>query len=208
MGHWSQALEEHRRHAQFRTQGWAYEREVGFSCGCWGYDQEWRIDLTRLRDMVPEVRDRYLRVRAHDLRKGTKKLRREDRLASVKARALLHSQLTREQRWELRATRAFTVLGRDGHTYLITEGSSSNVRLIEQGSPTKSFCVVAKGLSLPVYDLMLAQKLLLETAPEDFHKIAVVRDLRLQEHQVDEHYDIANEDLDDPTDWVQERMAI
>ncbi len=211
MGYWAQALEEHRRHTQFRTEGWAYEREVGFSCGCEGHgDREWRISLTTLRDMIPEIRDRYLRIRNNSMRMGTKKQHREMRRANVKARALLHSQLTREQRWELRATKSFTILGRDGRTYSITEGSTSNVRLIENGTATKSFCVVAKDLSLPIYDLMLAQKLLLETAPEDFHKLAVVHDLTTARaaRVRQDHYDIDDDDLDDPTAWVHERIAI
>lgn len=210
MNAWARALEEHRRHESFRTEGWAHSREVGFSCGCSRCgDQEWRISLTHLRDMIPEVRDRFLRIQRNHMSQGAKKLRREERKANMRAKALLHSQLSREQRWQLRAEKAFSVVGRDGRTYLITEGSTSNVRLIENGVATRSFCVVAQGLALPVYDLMLAQKLLLEAAPEDFHKLAVVRDLQeAPPVESDWDLDIADEDLDDPTEWVRQRIAI
>lgn len=210
MSHWANSLERHRRHAEFRTEGWAYSREVGFTCGCGGHDEEWRISLTTLRDMVPVVRDQYLRIRHQHMSHGVKKVRRAERKADMKAKALLHSQLTKEQRWQLRAEKAFTIVGRDGRTYLITEGATSNVRLIENGEEVRSFCVVAKDLRLPVYDLMLAQKLLLETAPEDFHKLAVVRDLRVPPPPPAEDWgqDIDDEDLDDPAEWVRHRIAI
>ncbi len=209
MSHWDRALEEHRRHTEFRTEGWAFSREVGFSCGCSGCDQEWRISLTTLRSRVPEIQNRYMRLRDHDLLAGSKKRKREERKANMKAKALLHSQLTREQRWQLRAEKAFTVVGRDGRMYLITEGSTSNVRLIENGEATHSFCVVAKDLRLPTYDLMLAQKLMLETAPEDFHKLAVVRNLREEPPTEDDWVaDITDEDLENPANWVRQRIAI
>jgi hypothetical protein len=110
----------------------------------------------------------------------------------------------------MRAEKAFTIVGRDGRTYRITEGSTSNVQLIENGEATHSLCVVAEGLSLPVYDLMLAQKLMLETAPEDFHKLAIVRNLR-EEPPAEEDQDVEDiddADLDDPTEWARERIAI
>jgi hypothetical protein len=199
MSYWVRALEEHRRHESFRTQGWAFSRELGFSCGCSGCDQEWRLNLTQLRDLIPEARERYQRLYQAGLHAGAKKQRREVRRASMRARALLHSQLTKEQRWELRASKAFTIVGRDGKTYRITEGSASNVLLLEEGSAIRRFCVVAKDLRLPVYDLMLAQKLLLETAPEDFHKLAVVQDLPLPALPSPE---VADEDIDNPDAWL------
>lgn len=209
MAHWARSLEQHRHHAEFRTASWAFSREAGFTCGCTGCDQEWRIELTSLRALIPQVRDRYLRIHNRSqLAAGSKKRRREERVANRKAKALLHSQLTREQRWQLRAEKAFTVVGQDGQTYLITEGSSSNVRLLENGEATLSFCIIAKDLWLPVYDLMLAQKLMLEASPEEFHKLAVVRDLREEPAAADEDIVIAEEDLEDPARWVRQRIAI
>jgi hypothetical protein len=175
---WVRALEEHSGHRGFRAEGWAYSREVGFSCGCAECgDQEWRLNLAHWREVDPRVREYFSRLyRQVDLA-GSKKKRRDLRRADIKAKAILHSQLTREQRWELRATKAFTITARNGKQYRITEGSASNVQLLEGGLPVQSLCVVAQGVQLPVYDLMLAQKLLLEASPEHFLQLAVVRDI-------------------------------
>lgn len=214
MDYWTRAFEEHRRHDSFRIQGWAYSREVGFSCGCEGCeDVEWRLNLTTLRDMIPEVRDRYTRLHnaAMNAAGFGKRGRREEHRANVKAKALLHSQLTKEQRWDLRATKSFTITGRDGRTYRITEGSASNVQLMEDGVPVRNLCVVARDLRLPTYDLMLAQKLLLETAPEDFHKLAVVTELPRRapvatSEPVGRTVNITDEDLDDPAEWSRQQL--
>lgn len=206
MTYWGSAFDEHQRHASFAIQGWAFSREVGFTCGCSGCDQEWRISLTSLRSMLPQAREAYLHLqglRRHPV-PGTKLLRRDRRRADARAKALLHRALSREQRWELRATKAFTVQGKDDKTYLITEGSTSNVKLLENGVQTHSLCVVAKGTALPVHDLMLAQKLLLEHNPEAFWGLAVVRDLRPQAQAVVP--EITDEDLEDPTEWVHHRL--
>lgn len=97
------------------------------------------------------------------------------RRAIQRARALLHRSLDRQQRRELRGTKAFTMVGKDGKTYRIAEKASTNVTLLDKtGKPVKRLCVVFKDTGLPIYDLMLAQKLLLESNPKDFWKIARV----------------------------------
>lgn len=99
-------------------------------------------------------------------------------LASRRAKALLHKYLTKEQRQELRGTQAFRVSDRDGRQYLITEGTAGNVYFLVGGEERYRLCVVARGhLPIPVYDLMLAQKLLIETDPEQFLKLANVTNI-------------------------------
>jgi len=206
------ALHEHRGHRSFRTQDWAYSREMGFSCDCCGEEAEWRIDIGTLRMMLPHAREAFMRLRRHHSNAGNAKAKREARLANAKAKALLHSNLTREQRWDLRATRSFTITGKDGRTYRITEGSSTNVELLENGAPIMRFCVVAKGVRLPVYDLMLAQKLMLESNPEGFWKIAVVHDLRGRVDTVHHPphrgvvWDLPDAVIDEPAEWVGEQL--
>lgn len=165
MSAWSRALEEHRSHRSFRTHGWAFSREVGFTCGCCGQEQEWRVSITSLREMLPNARDAWSRISRRSELAGNKQRKRDRKRAGVRARALLHRHLTREQRWELRATKSVTVTGQDGNAYRITEGSCNNVFLIEDGKAKYRLCAVAKldGFkSLPVHDLMLAQKLMIE----------------------------------------------
>lgn len=167
---WSQALNNHKRHSSFHTQGWVYTREVGFTCSCSGQEQEWRISLTSIRSALPEVRDAFMRRYNTGFFKGRKKLRLETRRANRRAKALLYRHLSKEQKWELRATSAITITGQDDRTYLITDGSCNNIFLLdENGKKQFRLCAVAMrnieyGIfsSLPVYDLMLAQKLTIE----------------------------------------------
>lgn len=90
---------------------------------------------------------------------------------------LLREFLNEDQKVELTASGRFHVRGLDGHLYLIKMGHGHNVFRIEQGVPTMEYCLVAQG-RVPVYDLMLTQKLLLETDPEKFFDTANIWSLR------------------------------
>lgn len=95
-----------------------------------------------------------------------------------RARALLFQYLAREQKWELRAHRRFTVVGQDGLTYRVYAWSGMNVRVFDGEKETQSLCVVPKPETpLPVFDLMLAQKVLLERHISKFMEMAVRRTL-------------------------------
>ena len=250
MRYWAIALEEHRRHPSFRTHGWAYSREVGFTCECTGQEQEWRVSLMHLREMLPRAREAFLHI--HDSRRlhGNKTRRRARRRADRRAKALLHRHLTREQRWELRATRSVTVTGQDGRTYRITEGSCNNVFLLEDGEERFRLCAVAdfsselsprvlrdgqtavtldgQGYiaSLPVHDLMLAQKLLIESDIRAYLSVAQAMNVRTQycfkasvlldelpddSEQVREWMpssavEVPDEALEDPGSWATARL--
>lgn len=218
------ALHEHRGHPEFRTQDWVYSREVGFTCSCSGTEQEWRIDIGTLREMIPEARATFNRMRSHFSGIGRKKDKRKARRAQRKAKALLHSCLTKEQRWDLRATKSFEVIGQDGHAYQVTEGSCNNVRRIEpSGSIRWSLCLVTTEHRLPIYDLMLTQKLLLEADIELFLKTAHAQDRRNgnvydsgeflfkgqappERKPPDERPNIPDDVLDNPEPWVREQL--
>lgn len=102
--------------------------------------------------------------------------RRERLRAERKSKALLFRSLTREQKWELRAHQRVTVKGQDGATYRIYKWQGMNVRLLEGAEETASLCIVPTAETpIPVYDLMLAQKVLLESQIDEFMKIAAVR---------------------------------
>lgn len=175
---WNRHLETHRRHPSFRIHTWAMSREYGFSCECAGHEEEWRITITQIRQMMMDA-PRFLAGFETMVRQraGDKAKKRDLRRAHAKAKALLYHNLTREQKWELRATQSFTIVGADGKQYRITEAVSSNVKYVVDGVDQQSLCVVAAGIQLPVYDLMLAQKLMLECAPEAFWQLAVVTNL-------------------------------
>lgn len=85
-----------------------------------------------------------------------------------KAKKLLMSCLTPLQLREFKDHGEFHVLGKDGFHYLIEERFGHNVFRVEEGERTWKFCLVTKEWSIPRFDLMLAQKLLLENDPEAF----------------------------------------
>jgi len=224
---WANDREEHRRHPSFRTQQWAFTREWGFTCECSGFEQEWRIGIAGLREALPEVREMLQRLFRAGSMRGNKKAKRALRKSNGRAKALLHKYLTREQRWELRATKAFTVVGQDGRSYHVTEGSAGNVFLLENGEHTYRFCVVPnyKLTTLPTYDLMLAQKVLLENNLRLFLSTAVTTNLqtnaRLETGLVlldggpelprrvaadYEPIEIDEQDVDEPEAWVRARL--
>lgn len=226
MSAWADRLRAHRGHASFRLQQWPFSLEYGFTCECSGQEEEWRIHIGGLREMLPEARDALQRLYRHP--PGSRGNRKVGRKAAIKAKALLHRHLTKPQRWELRGAKAFTVLGQDGSTYLVTEGTASNVKLLVDGKPRYSLCVVFKGHSpLPMYDLMLAQKVLLELDIRFFLRTAKVVNMETKayfdnglfllgggtEPKTEPAHnpnfgieDIGREDIENPEPWVRARL--
>ena len=91
--------------------------------------------------------------------------------ATYKAMALLERALTREQRSDLFARGYFFVEGKR-FTYRIRVGRSANVDALDSsGSVIRRLCAHPLG-RLPVYDVLLAQKLWIETDEDMFLKKA------------------------------------
>jgi hypothetical protein len=90
-----------------------------------------------------------------------------DQRAICKAMALLEKALTPQQRSDLFARGFFYVKGRR-FTYRIHEGCSANVDALDSsGSVISRLCAHPQGRT-PVYDVMLAQKLWIETDEDMF----------------------------------------
>ena len=97
------------------------------------------------------------------------------RLVSLRrARQLLTECLSEEQTAEFETGGQFHVVGADGHLYRITKGYGHNVLRIKDGVPIAEYCIIHQEM-VPDYDLMLTQKLLLETAPGQFEAISNIR---------------------------------
>ena len=95
----------------------------------------------------------------------------------VRASALLRRHCSREQRVTFASRGYFDVVSSGGRRYRITEGTCQNVYSLvacEDGTwyPLQCFCLVAP--VLPIGDLLLAQKLLLETDEQRFLAEAVL----------------------------------
>ncbi len=79
-----------------------------------------------------------------------------------RAKRLLIANLDEEQRQEFEARQQFFVRAMDGRLYRVNTQDHANIDLIEEGRPTVNFCIVSSEY-VPIYDQMLAQKLMLET---------------------------------------------
>lgn len=91
--------------------------------------------------------------------------------AEAKAELLLQRLLTDEQRESLKEKRCF-YLHSKGRKYRVDRGQHGNVKLLdEKDKIIESYCIQPKG-GLPDADAMAAQKLLLETDPEMFARVA------------------------------------
>jgi hypothetical protein len=123
-------------------------------------------------------RDPLHRTEEHQIvtnsRSRCRELEQEQEKALVRSRLLLESCLSEAQRQELHTTGSFSLVARDGKTYKVSQTYSHSVALLEKGTPVTEYCVVPK-VSLPIYDRMLAQKLMLEGSIEEFFQLANVR---------------------------------
>lgn len=219
LDYWNARLEEHKQHVTFRCETWPYTREYGFTCACSGVEQEWRIDIGCLKELLPAAKESLMRLYRHGRLIGSKLRTREWRRAENKAKALLHRYLTKEQRLELRKTKAFTAKAKDGKSYYITLGSSTNV-FIEHEGTKYALCVIPKTW-LPTYDTLLAQKIMLETDPEAFLRLAVVTNMVTKERYKSGAFllgepkpqptvlrpivTLTPEQIENPREWVETR---
>lgn len=162
-------LAEHKKHPTFRTNGWVFERDIGFVC-C---GHEFRTPITSLCEALPEARKAFMDLYNRQVRNAHIKQERAMRKAEKKAKDLLFRYLTREQKWSFRADHSFEVVGQDGLTYRIVCGELGG-SVVWQGK--KHYCFHPKDVELPRSDLMLAQKLYIETRTVDFLAEAHVND--------------------------------
>lgn len=97
------------------------------------------------------------------------------RLEGVRrARQLLTECLSPQQLEEFETHGYFHTVGADGHLYRIEKGYGHNVFRVENGRDVAEYCIINTEM-VPDYDLMLAQKLLLETSPGQFEATANIR---------------------------------
>ncbi len=99
---------------------------------------------------------------------------KQRKLAEEKALQLLLENLEENQAEIFKKTGAIPVVARSGRRYSIRKGTSGNVDELDgQTAKAKArLCFHPVDYSIPVYDVMLAQKLMLETSEEEARKIA------------------------------------
>lgn len=123
------------------------------------------------------ARERAAQERAALRERERAERERERAEEAERAEELLCDHLTDEQRadWE-RANRFELLVG--GRTYQIARGYQGNIYLMEGGARVESYCIHGD-TRLPEADQVLAQKLLLESNPDEFHRVANPRRMAL-----------------------------
>jgi hypothetical protein len=95
-------------------------------------------------------------------------------IVEERAKALLYMCLTEEQRTMLETQNKFRVVSNKGNIFEIRRGRMHNIfRLDMQGNIIEEWCVLPPG-NLPIYDVLLAQKVSLESDEDDTYARANV----------------------------------
>ena len=103
----------------------------------------------------------------------TKEQEEERERARERAEKLLLRHLTPKQRYDYKKHGHFFVRTKRKHHYKIMRARDHNVlRLNKHGKPLRCLCISIYEIWVPVQDIMLAQKLLLETDEDAFLSIA------------------------------------
>ncbi|GAC1642855.1 MAG: hypothetical protein NVS4B2_32510 [Chloroflexota bacterium] len=98
---------------------------------------------------------------------------RKQKRAQKRARTLLLSNLHKQQRRTLKRKGHFDVISSKGNVYRIATMLPYNVRLVGDAKPSRMFfCLEAEDPNLPVEDVLLAQKLMLENDEGEFLRLA------------------------------------
>jgi hypothetical protein len=96
----------------------------------------------------------------------------EDPRGHQRATELLIRHLTPAQRAEFKRTRSFVVHAKSGRQYRITYGTIANIDVLARnGRVEHRLCAGPRGVPTP--DVLLAQKLMLETQESEFLRIAI-----------------------------------
>jgi hypothetical protein len=143
------------------------------------------VQLVRdaVRGVVPERMRANLvyRTRYNERMVAYQRAREE---ASNRALRLLNGFLTASQNWELQEKGHFHVRGQDGETYRIDARTHQNVYLMKGERRAVRYCAVMQDGGIPMYDMLLAQKLLIETDISRFKEIANAKDLSVDVHRI------------------------
>lgn len=132
---------------------------------------------TNRRLTADEIRETEVREHTRHVEMQKRSAEREIVLqeAQRKAWSLLKSNLSPEQTLELDSKEHFH-LHVAGERYRIQKGSHGNVQLLNpDGTVKRQFCI--QPADVPVGDIMLAQKLLLESNVREFYRIANVTEI-------------------------------
>lgn len=131
------------------------------------HDQVRRSDL---RPVFTQAREP-----SKEARKAAKRAERlrvlKHRLATRRARQLLQANLNKDQRKQFKKHGWFFVDGNKSR-YRVKKGRVANVEVLEANNTVKHRLCAHPGASVPDFDTMLAQKLMLENQEDEFLRLA------------------------------------
>lgn len=139
------------------------------------WPQETQADRdARLLEMLHRDRDRSLRAQERARIRQERDLARHSEDAIVRARKLLLRHLTDEQHKEFTERKYFTIIGKSGAQYRIYDRGhlAANIGVIANDHETHRLCAHCNVDAVPLYDSILAQKLMLEADEAAFLKVA------------------------------------
>jgi hypothetical protein len=145
----------------------------------WNPQQQQEYQQHQPYPYVETKEERRKREEAAKKRQDEERIRMEEvakqqKAAEEKALQLLLENLEENQAEIFKQTGAIPVVAKSGRRYSIRKGTSGNVdELVDQSDVKKArLCFHPSDYSIPVYDVMLAQKLMLEICEEDARRIA------------------------------------
>lgn len=104
---------------------------------------------------------------------GAAPTRKQQKRSARRAKKLLLHHLQPEQRKQLRRKGHFDVIGSRGTVFRISSSFPFNVRLAGFAKRSRVFfCTEAEDPDIPKWDVMLAQKLMIEADEGEFLKVA------------------------------------
>lgn len=116
--------------------------------------------------------------RERERRQAAEMAAAERAAAKERARLLLIQHLTEAQIREFTEHGWFEIEAPSGRRYRLLQGSHGNVRVIDRGAEIERLCIAPAAYDLPFEDVMLAQKLAIETDEPSFRRIANITTLR------------------------------
>jgi hypothetical protein len=118
--------------------------------------------------------DEYMRQYEDEYMRQCEERRRAKHEANYRAEKLLMSHLNEEQRLEWLQHRYFTVTSQSGKCFQIVDNPFQNIwELDKKGRRCVNYCIVFMKEDMPLSDLLLVQKLMLESNESEFMKIAM-----------------------------------
>ena len=131
------------------------------------------VPLPHAYQPVPETEEQRAARIERERQQAEERQRREAERVAAQERAeqLLRDQLTIEQAAQLVQGNYFEVISESGKRYQVTRGIQGNVFAYDGARRVGRYCI-HPDTDVPVGDVMLAQKLMLETCEREFLRIA------------------------------------